>query len=121
MHSSLLPAPTGSPASGNLWLYGGSVLADTNGTSYNGQVGDLWECSPGSGQWTWVAGSSTPNLSGTYGTQGVAAAGDWPGARFNSTGWIDASGNLWLFGGEYWIVTDGGTYYLNDLWKYPTA
>src|SRR5512140_258394 len=33
------------------------------------------------GQWTWVGGSSGANRASLYGTQGVAAPGNAPGAR----------------------------------------
>jgi hypothetical protein len=49
---------------------------------------------------------------GVYGTLGTAAASNVPGSRANPTAWIDASDNLWLFGGS----NSGG--YFNDLWKY---
>lgn len=93
-------------ASGNLWLFGGRDAA-TN--SYN----DLWKYNIQSGLWTWVSGSSSVNDSGVYGTQGIPAVGNIPGARSGSVSWTDASGNLWLFGGNN-SVPD----YYNDLWKY---
>ena len=31
--------------------------------------------------------------------------------------WIDAAGNLWLFGGQG-LCSSGTVGYLNDLWKY---
>jgi hypothetical protein len=40
-----------------------------------------------------------------------------PGARFGAHSWTDASGNLWLFGGQGGDAT-GNVGYLNDLWKY---
>ena len=51
------------------------------------------DCGPGS------AAPSTPNAAGVYGTQGTAAAGNVPGARMGGSAWLDASGNVWLFGG----------------------
>ena len=101
-------------ASGDLWLFGGGVY-DSTGTE--GALNDLWEYSPSSGTWTWVGGSSTANAQGVYGTQGVAAATNVPGARFNAASWTDASGNLWLFGGR---VGSGPTW-LNDLWEYAPS
>ena len=62
-----------------------------------------------------------PSSNGTYGTLGVAATANIPGARQNSISWKDSGGNLWLFGGSGFAKT-GGTGYLNDLWKYnPTT
>jgi len=37
---------------------------------------------------------------GTYGTLGLAAPGNVPGAREWAAGWIDQAGNLWPFGGD---------------------
>jgi len=70
-------------------------------------------------EWTWMGGSSTANATGVYGTLGVAAAGNVPGARDSAVSWTDSSGNLWLFGGEQ---ESGGTPDFNDLWEYsPTT
>jgi hypothetical protein len=66
-----------------------------------GNLNDLWRFSPSTGLWTWVSGGNTDNASGVYGTQGTAAAGNVPGARYAATSWIDSSGNLWLFGGVW--------------------
>ena len=97
-------------SSGNFWLFGG------NGQDApNGFLNDLWEFNPTSKMWTWVSGSntgSTPEGNGVYGTQGVAAASNVPGAREAAANWIDHSGNFWLFGGSA----------LNDLWEFsPTT
>ena len=62
-----------------------------------------------------MGGSNLANQQGNYGTQGVAAASNVPGARQAATGWTDKSGNLWLFGGG---VSAGG---MNDLWKYSAG
>ena len=47
-----------------------------------------------------LSGSVTGNQAGSYGTQGVAAAGNVPGARSGTISWTDAQGDLWLFGGQ---------------------
>jgi hypothetical protein len=101
-------------ASGNLWLFGGQGCADFCGAFMN----DLWEYT--GGQWTWVSGQSVynPTQPGVYGTQGTPAAGNHPGGRSNSSGWLDSSGNVWIFGGVGWGSWDGDVAELNDLWKY---
>lgn len=106
-------------ASGNLWLLGGSGY-DSAGTF--GELNDLWEYSPSSGEATWVNGSNTANAAGVYGTQGVAAATNMLGARDSMAKWVDASGNVWLFGGEGYNSSgaDPNAPEWNDLWKYPT-
>jgi hypothetical protein len=105
-------------ASGDFWLFGGSGN-DSAGTG--GVLNDLWQYSPSSAEWTWVGGSNLANQSGTYGTLGTAAPGNIPGQRFNANGWTDANGDLWLFGGMFWIPTGPGSATganYNDLWKY---
>ena len=99
-------------SSGNLWLFGGNGY-DSAGTV--GFLNDLWKYN--GTNWTWMSGSNTVNQIGTYGTKGVAAAGNVPGARKNSVSWTDSSGKLWLFGGEGYDSA-GTVGFLNDLWKY---
>jgi hypothetical protein len=110
---------TWTDASGNLWLFGG-VGYDSMGTP--GSLNDLWEYFPETGMWTWVGGSNTVNATGVYGTLGVAAAPNIPGARDNMVSWTDVGGNVWLFGGEGLNSTgaDPNAPEWNDLWKYPT-
>ncbi|MGA7754400.1 MAG: kelch repeat-containing protein [Candidatus Sulfotelmatobacter sp.] len=101
---------------GDFWLFGGFGF-DSTSTTY-GDLNDLWRFSDG--EWTWMSGSSTADQLGHYGTKGTGANGNVPGARDSSVGWIDAAGNLWLFGGgDYLSVADGGKF--NDLWKYSGA
>lgn len=71
-------------------------------------------CTP---PWTWAAGANTAGAKGVYGTQGTAAAGNVPGARWGSVSWIDGAGELWLFGGTG-VDSAGTTGDLNDLWRY---
>jgi galactose oxidase-like protein len=96
--------------SGNLWLFGGSGWITTGGSTAT--LNDLWKYSPGTNQWTWVSGANAALQSGTYGTLGVAANNNVPGARASAVSWIDAGNNLWLFGGN-----SGGTMF-NDVWKF---
>ena len=80
--------------------------------------------SPTARQWTWISGSSTAGAGGEYGTQGTPGSGNVPGARTGAIAWIDASGNLWLFGGCQAAATAVNTplTFLNDLWTYnPTS
>jgi N-acetylneuraminic acid mutarotase len=101
-------------SSGNLWLFGG-VGYDASGAV--GNLNDLWQYSPSTEEWTWVSGGSGHNASGVSGTEGTAAPGNIPGGRNAMSSWIDASGNLWLFGGNGYDST-GNFGYLNDLWQY---
>jgi Galactose oxidase, central domain/Kelch motif len=130
--------------SGNLWLFGGEGQ-DSVGTAF-GILNDLWMYNIASGQWTFVIGSNLANQTGAYPSQPVVGAantigaagtcglavgdsalscspisltGALPGSRWGASGWIDASGNLWLFGG--WGLDSTGTNgngALNDTWVY---
>jgi N-acetylneuraminic acid mutarotase len=102
---------------GNVWLFGG-FGTDSAGTG--GDLNDLWEYSPASGQWTWVSGSNTVNASGVYGAQGGAAASNVPGARYIPVIYLDANGNLWLFGGDERDAV-GNVGELSDLWEYSPS
>lgn len=97
---------------GNFWLFGGNGIDSANG---EGLLNDLWKYS--NGQWTWVSGAKIINQNGVYGSQTMLAPGNIPGAREEPCGWIDASGNLWLFGG-YGVPPSGSEGNLNDLWIY---
>ena len=99
-------------ASGNHWLFGGSGY-DSAGTV--GDLNDLWKFD--GTHWTWVSGSNTATAKGVYGTQGIAAAANVPGARAYAVSWIDANGNFWLFGGNGYDSA-GTSGNLNDLWKF---
>lgn len=98
-------------SSGNFWLFGGFDLSPTGQPN---AFNDLWKFS--GGQWTWMSGSNAVNQTANFGTQGLAAATNVPGARWNSAAWSDASGNFWLFGGFGYDATANGT--LGDLWEY---
>jgi N-acetylneuraminic acid mutarotase len=101
-------------SSGTFWLFGGVGYGSTGATGY---LNDLWQYNAGTGLWTWISGGNADNASAVYGTQGTAAAGNVPGARYAASSWTDASGNLWLFGGYgYNATATVGS--LNDLWQY---
>lgn len=101
-------------ASGNFWLFGGSGR-DFIGNS--GYLNDLWKYTPSTNQWVWVKGDNIIAQPGIYGTQGVNSPTNAPGGRSSATGWLDNSGNLWLFGG-YGYGSSTGLGQLNDLWRY---
>ncbi len=104
-------------AGGNLWLFGGFGF---DSTDTFGRLNDLWEYSPASNDWTWISGANTVGAKGVYGTEGVAASENMPGARNNANGWVDAAGNLWLFGG-YGLDSTGSDAIFNDLWKFSPS
>ena len=49
---------------------------------------------------------------------GTGAPGNQPGSRGGASAWTDATGHLWMFGGQG--VSPGGSPGgdMNDLWKY---
>ena len=128
-----VPSPTNYPGArqqaltwvdhnGNLWLFGGEGYGTVGRLTGNLFFNDLWVFNPSTNDWTWVAGSNTAGTStsgeaGVYGTLGVPAAGNVPGSRMNAVGWVDKSGNLWLFGGQGEASTGSGGD-LNDLWEF---
>ncbi len=90
---------------GSLWLFGGYGYASRPS---GGALNDLWKFNPVSGEWIWVSGASSGNQSGS---------GTVPGSRmYTPASWIDANGNLWLFGG-YGFDSAGTLGCLNDLWR----
>lgn len=94
---------------GNFWLFGGTSSA--TGYSFN----DLWHYNVADNTWTWMSGSNSGSSAGSYGTQGVSYPSNQPPSRSGGVGWVDASGNLWAFGGVTSFINN---YYKNDLWRY---
>ncbi|MBL0152787.1 MAG: hypothetical protein IPP93_04600 [Chitinophagaceae bacterium] len=110
---------TWTDASGNLWLFGGFGFDEASVSS--GRLNDLWKYNPTTNQWTWVNGDKQINKFGVYGTLGTPAAANKPGSRYRSMSWLDASGNMWLLGGDG-FGESGSSGRLNDLWRYnPTT
>jgi N-acetylneuraminic acid mutarotase len=102
---------------GNFWLFGGDYSSSPNGDLI---LNDLWEFNPATKEWGWMAGSTTANTPGVYGTKGAPAVGNVPGSREDASGWTDSQGNLWLFGG-YGLDSGGNWGVLNDLWEFSPA
>jgi hypothetical protein len=109
-------AATWTDNSGNLWMFGGYGF---DGTGTEGYLNDLWEYT--GGKWNFVSGTAVANQNGIYGTAGTAATTNMPGGRHEAVGWADASGNLWLFGGEGDDSVGTANGILNDLWVYNIA
>jgi hypothetical protein len=100
-----------SDSDGNLWLFGGTGI---DSSFLSGRLNDLWRFD--GTNWTWVSGSNTVNQPGVYGTQGVVAPSNIPGARYGAVSWSDSDGSLWLFGGSVYVPP---TVKMNDLWMKP--
>jgi hypothetical protein len=136
-------------AAGNLWLFGGEGQDGNNPATANGILNDLWVYNITAKQWTFVMGNTTANQTGVYEAQTVvgpvnttgaastcgltvgltvgsnvicspvSTTGAMPGSRWGASGWTDAGGNLWLYGG--WGLDSTGTNgngALSDLWVY---
>lgn len=101
---------------GQFWIFGG-IGYPASGS--NGLLNDLWRFN--GIDWAWMGGYTSINDRGFSEGKGVTSPINVPGARGGAAGWADASGNLWLFGGQGWTTMASG--YLNDLWKlhWPTA
>jgi len=92
---------------GHFWVYGGLGYA---GSGTYGELSDLWKFDHSN--WIWMNGSSTLTSVSNYGQQGVTAASNTPGSRYDTVGWTDANANFWQFGGMH----NNDEY--NDLWKF---
>ena len=105
---------------GNLWLFGGF---GTDSKGHSGTLSDLWKYTISTNMWTWMSGADTVNSPGSYGILAVASASNAPPNRSESNAsWVDASGNLWLFGGQTGKPPLVGAYsVLNDLWRYDVS
>ncbi|MBW2733326.1 MAG: hypothetical protein JRH20_13130 [Deltaproteobacteria bacterium] len=105
----------GQRADGALWVDGDGhvwIFAGTEPGYFNWR-NDLWSYDPVGDLWTWHGGYiDTPS----YGTQGVEAASNWPGRRFDF-GYTQASdGSVWIFGGEG--NAEVGEWALGGLWRF---
>jgi len=99
---------------GTFWLFGG----EGSGNSSIGFLNDLWKFDPSSEQWVWISGSNEGSGGnfGIYGSKGVPAADNSPGACMRASSWIGKDGKLWLFGGFSGYDLGGG--FNNNLWQF---
>ncbi|MFI5151316.1 MAG: kelch repeat-containing protein [Bacteroidia bacterium] len=101
---------------GKFWIFGG---LDAGGSG--NEHAALWKFDPLTTMWTWVNGPTGVGSAGVYGTKGVPAPTNRPGARaWGMVTWVDNAGDLWLFGGQGFDGT-GARGNLSDLWKYNIA
>ena len=109
--------------SGNFYLFGGQGYA---APPFSGLLNDFWKFTPGTydtssgnytgsytmfGTWTNLSGYATANVPGNYG------GSPFPGGRWGAAFCKDASGTVWMFGGQGYDSA-GNVGLLNDLWKY---
>jgi hypothetical protein len=108
------------------WMFGGEGIALSGET---GLLAGLWSLNDPSSaslsgrSWTLWGGDDAVDTFGTYGTQGVGAALNWPGARSQSALWCDdttaADGHI-LFGG-FGFGASGLAGELSDLWVHESG
>jgi PKD repeat protein len=85
---------------GSFWLFGGTGSGDRN---------DLWKYCPPTNEWSFIKGSMFTGATVNFGTQGVAAITNDPGARNGSHSWYDGNNKLYLYSGAGQV---------NDLWTF---
>ena len=101
-----------------LWLFGGNAVDSAGNIGYSN---DLWRYDPRVGEWTWMGGNSTVSVQpGVYGTLGVPASSNYPGARVAPAAWTDKYGRFWMFGG-YGYDASGKVGNLGDLWMFDPS
>ncbi|MGB0430747.1 MAG: BspA family leucine-rich repeat surface protein, partial [Bacteroidia bacterium] len=97
---------------GNLWLFGGG---DNSGKTYN----DLWKWD--GNNWIWMAGDSTTNSNGKFGSKGVFSTANWPGARRLSGAYFNAStGVASIYGGLAYMASGSSEQLASDFWQIKT-
>ncbi|MBK8848487.1 MAG: hypothetical protein IPO27_18880 [Bacteroidetes bacterium] len=97
-------------ANGWLWIYGGY-----HQNPGKVEFAEMWCYNPYINQWKMVKSFS---LLPDYGTKGVAASTNSPGARtYCPPTWVDNNGMFWVFGGLDFLF--GG--WCADLWMYNPA
>ena len=94
------------------WLFGGNMYDGVNLQYFN----DLWKFD--GRNWIWISGSDQFDQTGNYGTRGLPAPSNAPGAREYASSLIDNQNNFWLFGGRYFNSNGDTAYFFNDLWKF---
>lgn len=92
-------------SAGNLWMFGGR-----NGASCC-NYSDLWKFDINAKTWSLVWGSTA---------EAVESSASGPGGRYETATWIDASDNLWIYGGS---GNGFGSHNSNlgELWRYDIA
>ncbi|HKM68371.1 MAG TPA: kelch repeat-containing protein [Candidatus Acidoferrum sp.] len=103
------------------WVMGAETVPNSTRANHNG----VYPSQPVIGPVNTTGAASTCGLASGLTVNGqvlcspVDTTGAIPGSRWGAAGWIDAAGNLWLFGG--WGLDSkatNGNGALNDLWVY---
>ena len=91
-----------------LWYYGGLQ------NYYLNFFDDITKYNISTNEWTLVRSTGT-NIQPVYGTQGIPAATNTPGARIAYAHWQDTIGNFWFMNGG---TSNGAAYDRNDVWEF---
>lgn len=86
-----------------------------------GHLSDLWQFTPSSLEWTYLAGTDQRNEVGSYPATHERVPGSYPGGRSNSAGWTDSKYRFFLLGGFGYGSTPNTTGHLNDMWVYDDS
>ena len=98
---------------GNIWFYGGGNFDSSNkGFVYD----DLWKFDITNNLFTWVAGDSNYNEYANYGVKGNSSSTNNPGAKGESYGVMDKSGNLIMINGSTTNSSYSGR--CNEIWMF---
>ncbi len=98
------------------YLFGGWTH-DYQFRSLNAVLNDVWEYDPATNNWRWLKGNKSGlDPLGIYGTKGIAAPANTPGARKNSFTMANNE-KAYIFGGKGWYASGNQTT-LSDLWEY---
>jgi len=104
-------------ADGSLWLFGGGGRGE--GEEWR-RLSDLWRYAPDENAWTWIAGGTTGDEPGSYGSLGIPDPVNAPGGRRAAAYWSAQDGAFWMFGGEG-VDAAGRSGLLSDLWRFDPA
>lgn len=102
---------------GDLWMFGGEGYDNSPNVAW---LNDLWKYSVSANAWTWMGGGAIANQPSVYGTLGVPAAANQPGAREFPVCWVDNAGKFWMLGGFGFGSSPTQIFpqRMGDLWKY---
>ncbi len=108
---------------GKLRLFAGQY--GTLGAGGIALMNDMWSFDTTTTPPAWTQTATNPNCgnnaNGTYGTKGTPSLNNCPGGRWGGATTVDASGNLWVFGGFGYDSVSSTPGLLNDLWEYTTG
>jgi N-acetylneuraminic acid mutarotase len=101
---------------GYLWLFGGR----SKSAGGNIELNDLWKFNRSINEWIKIKGDNSGfNFYGIYGEQSVSSAKNQQGGRAGNIGWVDGSGKLYAFGGDFY---EGAPMtFRNDIWQYDPS